>query len=639
MIKVKDIVFNIAGRTIIKKGNFAIPDGWKVGLIGKNGAGKTTLFKLLLGMEHIDDGEIDISEKQKIGTVAQQPPMGENTLLEEVLSADKERNELLHYLETHPEAHDVADVYERLAHIDAYTAEQRAEELLKGLGFTNENILEPCSKFSGGWRMRVALASALFANPDILLLDEPSNHLDLEASMWLENYLKAWKKTIVVISHERSFLNTVCDHIIHLQNGETNMYTGNYDTFERELMEKRMLNEKMKKKMDDKKKHLQAFVDRFKAKASKAKQAQSRVKMIERLPTFESMVDDYKIDISFPETDDLPPPIITIDHADIGYSDSPKPVLNDVDFRVDPQERIGLLGANGNGKSTLIKAISKQLPILTGELRSANKLKIGYFTQHQVEELNPDYTVLEQMRSAMENLDGVAQISHQMVMNKIGALGFPGERSSTKVGELSGGERARLALTMVTIHSPHIILLDEPTNHLDIDTRKSLVSAITQWNGTVILVSHDIDLLSMICDRFLLVANNRVTAFDGDVDDYKNLIIEERRVQNEEEKEKDKKKKAQAKAQSENENETNQDGSTPVKKKKVSSKEERKLKASLRKLETKIRMATSEKETLELKFSTLTNGDDIKNLQSEIATITDNLVKLEHDWLILTEKL
>ncbi len=500
----------------------AIPEGHKLGLVGRNGTGKTTLFKLVLGEVGPDDGSISLRKRVRIATVAQEAPSGPESLLETVLAADTERAQLLAESETASEPGRIADIHTRLADIDAHSAPSRAAIILAGLGFSEEAQAQPCTDFSGGWRMRVALAAVLFSSPDMMLLDEPTNHLDLEATMWLESYLANWRGTLLVISHDRTLLNASVDGIVHLQGQKLTRYSGGYDRFERTRSE-RMANEsKLRDKQIAEQKHIQSFVDRFRAQANKARQAQSRLKMLARMQPIASMIEERTTAFDFPPPDQLAPPLITLDDAEVGYAPG-EPVLGGLDLRIDMDDRIALIGANGNGKSTLIKLLSGRLKPLSGTLRKSGKLRFGYFAQHQTEELDAEQTALQVMSSKL------GDAPESRVRSQLGRFGFGADKVGTTVANLSGGEKARLLFAVMTLDAPHVLLLDEPTNHLDVDAREALVRALNDYQGAVIIVSHDPHLLELVCDRLWLVENGTCKSYDGDLADYRNKLLDDRR--------------------------------------------------------------------------------------------------------------
>ncbi len=526
MLHINDLVFRIGGRVLLDGASATVAAGHRAGLVGRNGTGKTTLFRLITGEAHADGGTITVSGGATIGTVAQEAPSGEAGLLQTVLAADKERNALLDEAETAADPGRIADIHHRLADIDSHTAESRAGAILQGLGFDAAAQARPVGDFSGGWRMRVALAAALFARPDLLLLDEPTNHLDLEATLWLENYLAKWPGTLLVISHDRTLLNTVVDEIIHLQGGRLTRYAGGYDRFERTRRERLVLESKMRMKQEAERRHIQSFVDRFRYKATKARQAQSRIKMLARMEPIASVMEERTVTFRFPDPQPLAPPILSLEDVAAGYA-ADTPVLTGLNLRIDMDDRIALLGANGNGKSTLVKLLAGRLQPLSGSLRRSGKLRAGYFAQHQTDELDDAGTPFEHMARLLEDK------KQAYVRARLGAFGFEQQRADTRVENLSGGEKARLLFVLMSVHAPHIMLLDEPTNHLDVDARESLVQAMNDYQGAIILVSHDPHLIELTCDRLWLVAGGACDPFDGDLADYRRRLLSRRREGNE----------------------------------------------------------------------------------------------------------
>ncbi len=522
MLRIENLTLRIAGRTLIQGASYLLNDGHKAGLVGRNGSGKTTLFRVISGEMAADDGVVEMRRGMRVGRVAQEAPDGPLSLLETVLAADTERAQLLAEADTAHDPNRIAHIHERLIDIDAHSAPSRAAAILAGLGFDDAAQARRCQQFSGGWRMRVALAAALFARPDVLLLDEPSNHLDLEASLWLESYLANWRGTLLIISHERSLLNKVCNEIVHLEQQTLVRYSGDYDTFERIRRERLMLQSKMKERQEAERARIQSFVDRFRAKATKARQAQSRMKMLARMEPIAAVVEDASLSLHLPETEPLPPPVISIDDADVGY-ETGKPILRKLRARIDMDDRIALIGANGNGKSTLMKLLAGRLEVQSGTVTMARKLRIGYFAQHQAEELVPDQSAFLHMA---RRLPGKAP---SQVRAHLGRFGFAQGKADTVTASLSGGEKARLLFALMTADKPHILLLDEPTNHLDVDAREALVEALNAFAGAVILVSHDSHLIELVCDRLWLVADGVCTPFDGDMDDYRRHLMEQRR--------------------------------------------------------------------------------------------------------------
>ncbi len=519
MLHINDLTYRIEGREILEHATAAIPASHKVGLVGRNGAGKSTLLRLIQGHIHLDDGSITTPRNCRIGAVAQEAPSDDTSLIETVLAADKERAALLREAETTDNPGRISEIQLRLADIEAHSAPARAATILAGLGFDDEAQAQPCSSFSGGWRMRVALAAVLFTRPDILLLDEPTNYLDLEGTLWLESYLRAYPFTILLVSHDRDLLNTCVNSILHLEGGRLKLYSGGYDYFERTRREQQELQLKLKAKQDDQRRHMEAFVERFRYKASKAKQAQSRVKALAKLQPIVSIVDEHTVPFHFNNPSELRSPIIRMEKVSVGYEPD-KPVLRDITLRIDHDDRIALLGANGNGKSTFAKLISGRLERQSGELFRSKKLDIAYFAQHQLDELHPDETPYDHFRSLLGS-----EATQARVRAIAGSYGFGIPKADTKVTNLSGGEKARLLLALITHHGPNLLILDEPTNHLDVDSRESLIHAINDYAGTVILISHDRHLLETTADRIWIVENGGVKRFEGDLDDYRDHLL------------------------------------------------------------------------------------------------------------------
>jgi ATP-binding cassette, subfamily F, member 3 len=522
MLSISDLSLRIAGRLLIDRSSVQIVPGARVGLIGRNGVGKSTLFRAIRGELPAETGAIVIPPRWRVGSLAQEAPDGPESLIEVVLKADLEREALIREAETAHDPDRIAEIQTRLADIDAHSAPARAATILSGLGFSTADQDRPCSEFSGGWRMRVALAAALFSAPDLLLLDEPTNYLDLEGTLWLEDHLAGYPRTVIIISHDRDLLDTAVDQILHLDSGRLSLYRGTYSSFEEQLAEREMQLARHAKRQAEERKRLQAFVDRFKAKASKARQAQSRVKMLERMKPVTALVTQQVQDISFPAPEKtLSPPIIALDDVSVGY-EARRPVLNRVTIRIDTEDRIALLGANGNGKSTLVKLIANRLRPFSGQLVRAEKLSVGYFAQHQIDELDTDASPYDHLRRL------VPDFPEAKVRGRIGAIGFSGKAGDTPVKNLSGGEKARLLLGLATFSAPNLIILDEPTNHLDIDSRAALAEAINEFPGAVIMVSHDRYLIEACADQLWIVADRTVTTFDGDLDDYRRLVLSAR---------------------------------------------------------------------------------------------------------------
>ncbi|MGB8602862.1 MAG: ATP-binding cassette domain-containing protein [Rhizomicrobium sp.] len=517
MLVVEKITVRIAGRDILKNASATVPAGRRIGLVGRNGAGKSTLLKTVLGQIVPDDGQVSWPRDWRIGALAQEAPTGEQSLVETVLAADTERVALLAAAETETDPTRIGDIHARLEAISAYAAPARAAAILSGLGFSAADQARACREFSGGWRMRVALAALLFTAPDLLLLDEPTNYLDLEGVLWLENFLKSYRGTVLIVSHDRDLLNACAEFILHLEGGGLTLYGGNYDTFVTTRAEKRAGDIAFAKKQEAQRAHLQAFVDRFRAKATKARQAQSRMKMLEKMEIVDVPVDDTVTPIRLPQAAQPAPPLIVMEQVAVGYDS--RPVLTHLNLRFDPDERVALLGKNGNGKSTLAKLLAGKLPPLAGSLTFARKTVAGYFAQHQLEELNGAITPVQTLAHLRPLL------TEQELRNRLGGFGFSADKANTHIAKLSGGERARLMLALATLDSPNLLILDEPTNHLDIDTRSELLKALAEFSGAVVLVSHDRYLLEGTVDRLLLVDGGTVTPFDGDLDDYRRFLL------------------------------------------------------------------------------------------------------------------
>lgn len=518
MLHVNDLTYRIGKRLLFDKATVALPEGAKVGFVGRNGAGKTTLFRIVAGEVATEDGSTSIPRNLRVGRVAQEAPSGPERLIDVVLAADVERTALLAQRENETDALKIADLEMRLADIGAHAAEARAGAILHGLGFDAEAQRRPCSDFSGGWRMRVALAAVLFSEPDLLMLDEPTNYLDLEGTLWLYDYLERYPRTAIVISHDRELLDTAVDHILHLDQGKLVLYRGNYTSFDKQRREKQMLQTKARDKQEAERKKLIAFVDRFRAKATKARQAQSRMKRLEKMEPIAAIVEESVLPFHLPAPPrPLSPPMVVFEKVNAGYGD--KVVLKNLNLTLAPDDRIALLGPNGNGKSTFAKLLSGRLDPLDGDIRRSKKMNVAFFAQHQLDELNPAASPYAHVAELMP--DGFESVRRA----RCAQIGFPGAKADTAVANLSGGEKARLQLGLAAFHGPHLLVLDEPTNHLDIDSRAALVEAINEYPGAVILVSHDRYLIEATCERLWLVANQTIKTFDGDLDDYRKLIL------------------------------------------------------------------------------------------------------------------
>ena len=612
MLSITNLTYRIGGRTILENTSANVMDGWKVGVIGANGTGKTTLFKLIAGELKVDGGEIRLSEKQKFGMVRQDIPETDTPIIDIVVQADEELAALFKATETETDPYKIGDIYARIIELDGYSAPSRAAILLTGLGFKEDQLQEPFNSLSGGWRMRVALAAALFVQPEILLLDEPTNHLDLEAIMWLEDYLVNYPHTLLMISHDRDMLNKCVDHVIHVEKQQLTLYTGNYDTFERERAAKLGLQQKTFEKQQAARAHMQAFIDRFRASAAKATQAQSRIKALERMDLVDEVIAERAIRFKFPDPDKLSPPMIALRQVDVGYTEG-KPILRRIHENIDPDDRIALLGANGNGKSTMMKLIAGKLDTMKGEMVRSNKLRIGYFSQHQTEELDVESTPVEEMKRLLIKKTGEAK--ETIVRARLGQFGFGKTLADNRIGNLSGGEKARLLFAFMSFDAPHLLLLDEPTNHLDIDAREALVQALNAYEGAVVIVSHDPTMVERVADRLWLVNDGACTTFDGDLEDYRKFTIAARRATRKSDKEKKEKK---AVASPENDN-------------------ARKKKAE--KAEKEIQRLTAEKEKLEKTMAVPGFYDNVaksREAQSVYNKLTQELEMQEAVWLEAT---
>ena len=614
MINFKNISFSIGGVSLFDDTSAFVPTGHKVGIVGRNGAGKTTLFKLILKEISLDGGIIEVPRNFKVGAVAQEAPSNEEKLIDTVLAADIERAELLKSSEIETDPNKISNIHIRLADIDAYSAEARASSILSGLGFSQTDQNSPCSNFSGGWRMRVALASVLFSNPDLLLLDEPTNYLDFEGTAWLENYLQKFKNTVLVISHDRNLLNKSVSGILHLSSKKIQFYTGNYDTFDNERRSQLEQKISQKNKQDTQRAHIQSFVDRFKAKASKARQAQSRIKILEKMKPI-VIEEDQKIPkFKFEDVSKFSPPLVTLDQASVGYNEIE--VLKNINIQINPDDRVGLLGVNGEGKSTFSKLIAKKINLIKGHLQIPKKLKIGYFAQHQLDELRADETPFQHLYLKLNK-----EIPSK-IRARLGSAGFTPETMDLEVRRLSGGQKARLLLLLVVIEKPDLLILDEPTNHLDIESREALIMALNDYKGSLILVSHDAFLVERLVDRLLIIKDGNVSEFSGDIHDYRKLILNNIT----------KKKKQKSVLKDNNSNELISNTSLPD------------LKKSLTYSEKKILEYEKEKKTLEIEM--LNENFYVSNNQKRAQEVNVSLKKLlqkiaeeEKVWEKIAEKI
>ncbi len=620
VLAIRDLTIRIAGRPLLEGADLMVDPGRKIGLVGRNGAGKSTLLRAITGQLQPDAGEIRLAARARMSHVAQEAPGGPTNLLDTVLAADTERAALMAELEQAEDGNRLAEIHERLIAIRADSAPSRAATVLSGLGFDAEAQARPVSEFSGGWRMRVALASALFLEPDLLLLDEPTNHLDLEATIWLEGWLARFPGAALVVSHDRGLLERGVDAIAHLDQRKITLYPGNYDNFVRIRTERAAQQLAMNEKIAAQRAHMQAFVDRFRAKATKARQAQSRLKALEKLPQIEAVVEDHVTRFSFPEPAELAPPILSLSRVDVGYDS--RTVLSNLDLRIDQEDRIALLGANGNGKSTLAKLLAGRLEPMRGGIHRAPRLKVGYFAQHQTDELDLNGTPLSHMQEALGN-----KFTETQCRSQLARFGLDEERATTVISSLSGGEKGRLLLALCTREAPQMLILDEPTNHLDIDAREALVRALADYNGAVILITHDPHLVELAADKLWLVGDGKVTNFEGDLDDYRTYLTERARA-------------------------ARQAGATPGKDR---AKDERKERAEaraalapLRERVTKIEaeMAKMQREA-DLIAKKLSDPDtharfpaaDIAKVTAKHGQLLKQIATLEEEWLEIQEKL
>ena len=620
MLKIHNLSFAIDGKPLFDTASAVIPTGHKVGIVGRNGSGKTTLFRLIRKEWEVDGGQIEVPADFRIGGVDQEAPASDISLLDTVLAADHERHQLLAEADTATDADRLGQIHARLIDIDAYSGEARAASILAGLGFDQAAQARPCHEFSGGWRMRVALAAVLFAQPDLLLLDEPTNYLDLEGAIWLESFIAKYKHTVLVISHDRTLLNRSVTGILHLTDCGLTYYTGRYDQFETERRMKLEQQESLRQKQDAQRKHIQAFVDRFRYKASKARQAQSRLKQLEKMQPITAISERVVAGFNFPTPEPLPPPVLVLDQVAVGYNGTP--VLRKLDLRLDADDRIALLGANGEGKSTLSKLLADRLAPLSGTVRRAAKLRIGFFAQHQLDELMPGKSAFQHMQRLRP------QELPTQLRARLGAAGIGADIVDNPVERLSGGQKARLLMAIAAIDAPHILILDEPTNHLDIESREALVHALNSYEGCVILVSHDAHLVEMVADRLWLVENGYVSTFDGDMTDYKKWLL--------------------AKRSGASTVKADKPTTKPVDKQLSTGRQRRQntsaVRAKIRSCETELETLGAQKQAIETKMSAPgfydpSNAHNIAALGAELGRIDAQLVAVEEAWLLHQEEL
>ncbi|MBO5441221.1 MAG: ABC-F family ATP-binding cassette domain-containing protein, partial [Alphaproteobacteria bacterium] len=596
---------------LLENASAQIPDGEKLGIVGHNGCGKTTLFKVLAEKHEVSQGQVFIPQKHFKAFVEQEIKAEDlhKTIINYVLDKDK-RLKALREKEKNAAPEELPEIFEQLRLIEADSAEARTAEILKGLGFNQEDLTKPVKDFSGGWQMRLNLAGALFQYSDILFLDEPTNHLDIEAVVWLENYLKKDRGTILLISHDRDFLNEICQSILHFEGQKLVLYRGNYDSFARQYAQKIELAEKAQKKQDDRRAHLQSYVDRFRYKASKARQAQSRIKMLEKMQDIPEIARDKASRFIFSDLKPLPSPLITVENASTGYNGVP--VLKKLNFCINQDDRIALLGKNGNGKSTLVKMLSDRLPLFEGTMKKSGKLKIGYFNQNQAEELPEELPPTEYMQTL------TPEQPEKIIRAYLGNFGLEQEKAITKISALSGGEKTRLLFAKINLNAPELLIFDEPTNHLDMTGRTALADAINAYAGAVILISHDFNLLSQVADTLWLVHNHTLTAFDGDLEEYRRFFLS---------------KIAPNERQTHPKTAPNE-SQTPPK----SNKDDRIIRAKLREIERDLAKLEEDKAEILSKFATA-SGKDIASLNQNLHEIEQKIIETEEKWLSLSENI
>lgn len=618
MIDINDITVRIGAKTLFEHASAHISDGQKVGLVGPNGCGKSTLFRVLQGELETETGDVSYPNSYKIVSVAQEFKHLDLPILDFVLAQDKELMTLTERLKTAPSM-ELPEIHERLNAIEASSASARAAAILNGLGFKNEDLTRPLQEFSGGWRMRLALAAALFQPSDILLLDEPTNHLDLETSIWLISHLRKYGGTLILISHDKEILNSLCDYIVHVEGKKLVSYTGNYDTFQKNRLLQRQLLGRAAEKQEKRRQHLQSFVDRFRYKATKAKQAQSRLKMIAKLQEIPEPEQEVSSHFTFPNPVELAPPLMTLDKVSCGYGDHI--VLRDLSLRLVENDRIALLGANGNGKSTFAKLISGKIKPMAGEIHRSPKLKVGYFAQHQTEELPINLTAAAFMASIMPS-----DTRETVVRAHLARFGLTKEKALTKIENLSGGEKARLLFAAMTYDAPSLLILDEPTNHLDIPGRDALIDALNEYTGSVILITHDLNLIQLIADDLWLVKGGYCKEFKGDLNDYRQMLSEDKRGAKKDEKLK-------------NKQESEKSAIVPDKPAKPSFNEIKAMKGQLARLDKKLTLLNEQKNALESLFLTPLSPDKIVQTQKDLACLAQELNNTENEWLVLSEQL
>lgn len=628
MLKFTNLSLRRGPRELLQDVDLTIHSGQKAGITGSNGVGKSSLFALILGHLHADSGDVFLPKNLIVAHVAQETPALDTTAIEYVLDGDVQLRQLERNIaeaEKNNQGETLAHLYTDMEAIDGYSAKSRAATLLSGLGFTTEQENSAVKQFSGGWRMRLNLAQALMCRSDILLLDEPTNHLDLDAVIWLETWLKNYKGTLLLISHDRDFLDNVADQIAHIENQGITLYSGNYSAFEIRRAEYLASQQSAYEKQQREVQHMHSFVERFRAKASKAKQAQSRIKALERMELIAPAHVDSPFNFGFRQAEKMPNPLVTLDGVAIGYTE--QPLLSDIRLTIHPGDRIGLLGHNGAGKSTLIKLLAGELEVLKGEFTPAKELNIGYFAQHQLEQLDMKASPLLHL----QRLDPKA--TEKDLRKYLGGFAFNNDMAIEPVAPLSGGEKARLVLALVVYQKPNLLLLDEPTNHLDLEMRHALTMAMQEYEGAMIIVSHDRHLLRTVTDKFFLVDHGKVVPFDGTLDDYRLWLGQQSKSTLAESGEK----KADNNDDSQNKKQLRQD----------SAEKRRLLKPllnKLKKLEKQMEALSSSKASLEEKLAdndiySEMNKDVLKSLLEEQGQVEKNLQQVEMDWLEVSEEL
>lgn len=639
MLKFSNLSLRRGVQLLLQDVNITIHPRQKVGITGANGCGKSSLFALITGQLHADSGEFFIPQNWVIAHVAQESPSSERSAIDYVIDGDSELRRIEQLIEEANETGHgelLGKLYAQLEEVDGYTANSRASQLLSGLGFLQNQLQNPVNSFSGGWRMRLNLAQALMCRSDLLLLDEPTNHLDLDAVLWLEEWLKKYPGTLLLISHDRDFLDSVMTHIAHIEHQSVTLYTGNYSQFERvraeQLAQQQVLFERQQQEI----KHIKSFIDRFKAKATKAKQAQSRVKTLEKMELIAQAHVDSPFHFEFHAPENVPNPLVSLEDIKLGYGTTT--ILDHVHINLQPGSRIGLLGHNGAGKSTFIKLLADELTVQAGRVERSSELRIGYFAQHQLEQLHPEDTPLEHFFRESQRLDKRA--TEQSLRNHLGCFGFSGDKVESKIAHFSGGEKARLVFATLVYQKPNLLLLDEPTNHLDLDMRHAISLALQEFEGAMVIVSHDRHLLRSVTDEFYLVANQKVDAFKGDLDDYRNWITEQKKLE------------AQAALTTRQSNSSSakvpQNSFLSKKEQKRLDAEKRKrlqpLKNKLSKLEKEMDKFSHEKDKLEALLAgpeiyEEAKKEQLKELLQQQSKVTQSLDETEEQWMQLCEEL